>query len=658
MKKNASITRSVFAASAATVITLALFLAPGLMAMDLVRDGKPAAAIIIPANAPQSVHYAAQELNHHIKKSTGAALEVVTEDAADKLRAQSRIHLGNTRAARSAGIDVATLAAESFTLRTTDDALIIAGRDGPGDPLNSNTSAGTLFGVYEFLQRQLGVVWAWPGELGAHVPRKSNITVAASLDIAATPPFFQRHARHGLGYTSAHPALGFTPAAAADYAREQTVFLRRNRMGRAEKFAYGHAFTNWWPKYGAEHPEWFQFFKGKRGPATPKSRYSMCVSNPGLHEKIVSLWLENTGGKSNYINIVENDIVGLCECERCVAWDGPTPPNHMRFYAPNSKVAGTRFVSDRYARFALAVQQLAAKHNPDVNVVGYVYFNYFQAPTSGVKLNEHILLGFCPSGGWYPRSPEEHAWHQATWKGWRDAGARLFMRTNYFLDGYCMPHIFARQFADDFQHAARNGMVGTDFDSLTGQWAAQGPSLYLLMALHTRPGANVDALLAEYYSVFGAAAPHIKAYFDYWENRTMTDRERINAIFANRVASRWRSWAKAAHRVFPEETLAASESHITHAAQAVANDPEALARVNFLRTGLQHAILSARVCALLTTADAASTPERGQAALLELVRFRRAHERKWFSNLNQLAWVEEASWKLTHETKQEPDNWP
>lgn len=46
-----------------------------------------------------------------------------------------------------------------------------------------------------------------------------------------------------------------------------------------------------------------------------------------------------------------------------------------------------------------------------------------------MKLNENILFGFCPSTGWYPRNQDEHDWYKR-------------------------------------------------------QWAAQGPSLYLLMRLH------------------------------------------------------------------------------------------------------------------------------------------------------------------------------
>ena len=626
---------------------------------DLVRAGRPAVVIATPDKPDAVVAYAAQELVYHVEKATGTRLTVVPEGAIPA-GTVARIYLGDTRAARAAGIEATKLPLETFAERTTGDALVIAGRDSNGNPLDRDTSAGTLFGVYEFLERDLGVRWLWPGDLGTFVPKAATITVSPVNDMV-TPRFFQRHVRAGLTFTSDHPALGFTPKAAEAYAHDQDVYVRRHRLGRSEKMSYGHAFTDWWAKYGGQHPEWFQLVNGKRGPVKAGARYSMCVSNFDLQREIVALWKAKGGANAHgptYINAVENDIVANCTCDACKALDGPPPPDMLKFYSAKSKVAGTAFASDRYAKFWLGVQQLASKENLNAVVVGYVYFNYFQAPTSGVKLNPNILLGFCPSGGWYPRAADEHAWFKQQWNGWSDTGARLFSRTNYFLDGYCMPFIFAHQFADDFQNEVRHGMVGTDFDSLTGQWGTQGPNLYLLMRLHTRPDANVDALLAEYYAGFGAASSLVKQYFDYWENYTMSNRAKLNQAFDSLEASRWRSWAKAAHAVYPADCFAPSEAMLEQAAAAVKSDGDAAARVDFLRKGLEHAKLASRAAALLTLADPQSTPERGAKALEELLRYRRANERSWIANFNHEAWVESMSWKLSNETKQAPELFP
>ncbi|QYM78558.1 DUF4838 domain-containing protein [Horticoccus luteus] len=651
----------------------------------IVAAGQARATVVVPGDASPVVRYAAQELVEHIAKASGVTLPIMTE-ADGQPGDGSHFFLGATRAAENAGIDAAALAPETFVLRTIGPDVYIVGGDlrrggpgtragehavsdalynppeiPPGDPLNMNTPGGTMFGVYEWLERELGVRWLWPGELGTFVPVRHEV-VAHDWDETVAPRFFQRLVRPGLGFTSDHPALGFTPAAAEKYAHEQSVFLRRCRMGRGTVITYHHAFTDWWEKYGEDHPEWFQLVNGKRGPMKPGGRFSMSVSEPGLQQKIVDLWqaerTKPTGTNPHYINAVENDILGLCECEGCRAWDGPVPADAMKFYSPKSKVFGARFVSDRYAHFWLAVQQLAAKHDPDATVVGYVYFNYFQAPTSGIKLNDHILLGYCPSGGWYPRSPEEHAWFKRQWRGWADTGARLFSRTNYFLDGYCMPFIFAHQFADDFQSEVRNGMVATDFDSLTGQWATQGPDLYLLMRLHTRPDADPDELLSEYYAAFGPAATEVKAYFDYWENYTMGHRAQINEAFDSLHASRWRTWAKAAHAVYPTECFAAGEAMLAKAAAACADDRTAAERVAFLQAGLVHAKLSSRVAGLLSLARPDGPAPEGKEALAELLAFRRAHEFSGIANFNHEAWVEDLSWTLGTETKQAPELYP
>lgn len=621
--------------------------------VPIVTNGKPSAVIVTSDHPSQVASYAANELALHIEKATGVQLPIIKESAATNTSAH--LFIGDCKASRDAGIEVKLLTPEAFVLRTRGSDLFIVGDDKNDDPLDSDTRAGTLWGVYEWLDRALHVRWLWPGDGGTFVPKTSEV-VAADVDETVPMKFFQRKIRAGLGTESEHPAMGFTKAAFEHYSHEQTVFLRRHRMGRSFPMGYGHAFTDWWKKYGKEHPEWFQLRDdGKRGPKKSTSRFSMCVSNPEFQQQLVTNW-QAKGGK--FINACENDILGTCTCAVCQALDGPAPADYLTYYSPSSKMVGSRFVSDRYAHFWLNVQQLAAKTDPDATVIGYVYFNYFQAPTSGMKLNPNILLGFCPSGGFFPRSEAEHTWMKQQWTGWRDTGARLFLRTNHLLDGYTMPFIFVHQFADEFQHAARNGMVATDFDSLTGQWATQGPTLYVAARLHTKPEANVDDLLAEYYSAFGKAAPQVKRCFDYWETYTTTHRESFAKTFEDLQASRWRSWAKAAHAAFPLDCFAPADALLDEATKAVSDDQEATARIEFLKLGLTHAKLCVRVASQLTLANPTATKEQTKALLEELIAFRRANERQGIANFNHLAWIEDLSWKLSDETKQAPDLYP
>ncbi|TPJ50558.1 MULTISPECIES: DUF4838 domain-containing protein [unclassified Mesorhizobium] len=628
--------------------------------VTLIARGRPAATLVTSDQPSGSVHYAATELGWHIKKATGIQPAITTENHVSPagLRNAAHIFLGDTRFARAAGITFGALARETCIIRTVGNHLCVAGLDHPGSALDQNTSAGTLFGVYELLDRYFGVRWLWPGELGTFVPKAQSLVIPA-LDYVVTPRFMQRRVRAGAGFTSEeHPEMGFTAAAAKEYMKAQATFLRRHRMGRRVPTNYGHAFVDWWQRYGTEHPEWFQLVRGKRGPVRLGARFSMCISNPGLREEIVSQWREHrsaSAGQPTFVNAVENDIPGQCECEICKALDGPEPPDYRKFIPSKSKIASKPFVSDRYARSWQAIQRIAAKDDPNAVVVGYAYMNYFAAPTSGIKLNPNILIGFCPSAWYYPRSGEEQDWIKDQWRGWAATTAQVFMRTNYFLDGYCMPHIFAGQFADEFQNAARNGMVGTDFDSLTGHWATQGPNLYLLMRLQTHPETAVESLLSEYYSAFGPAADDVKSYFDYWQAYTSNARAQLREGFEALGASRWRSWAKAAHAVYPEESFAPAEALLDRAAASAIQDPEASMRVKFLELGLQHAKLCSRAASKLTLGDPQSAYERGKPELEALLQFRRSYEHMWISNMNHCAWVESQSWILPGFAIQSPD---
>ena len=628
--------------------------------VPLVVDGKPL-AVIVTADRPSEVaRYAAEEFAHHVEKATGVKLPVATESKVPK-GSPGRVFIGDCQAVREAGIEVGKLPAEAFVLRTKDQVLMIAGDDSGGDPLDSSTRAGTLWGVYEWLEKELHVRWLWPGDLGTFVPRTKGV-VAHEASETTPPRFFQRKLRAGLGFTSDHPALGFTEAAAAQFKHEEMVYLRRHRMGRSFTFGYGHAFVDWWKKDGKEHPDWFQLRdNGQRGPSKSGGRFSMCVSNPDLQREIVERWAARRGrhsGTPSFVNACENDILGLCTCDKCRALDGPAPADYLKFYSASSKMVNSRFVSDRYAHFWLSLQERAAQVDPNAGVIGYVYFNYFQAPVTGIRLNPHILLGFCPSSGFFPRSDEEHEWMKQQWSGWHDTGARLFMRTNHLLDGYCMPSIFAHQFADEFHHAATHGMVATDYDSLTGHWATQGPNLYVAARLHVRPEATADELLAEYYAAFGAAAPLVKSCFDYWETYTSAHREQIKKTMEELHASRWRSWAITAHVLYPPACFEPADTLLAKAATAVAADTESAARVHFLQLGLDHAKLCAHVSAKLTVAAPSATPEETKSLLAELINFRRAAEKSGIGNFNHLAWMEDMSWKLSDETRKTPDLYP
>ncbi|MFW5869074.1 MAG: hypothetical protein ACOCX2_14710, partial [Armatimonadota bacterium] len=162
--------------------------------VPLVTDGQARAVVVTPAEPLPVVQYAAEELAYHVERATGVALPIATEGEAPE--AEARVYLGATDAATEAGIDAEALAFEETVLRTDGNALFIVGQDEDGNPLHNDTNAGTLWGVYELIERELGVVWMFPGDLGTHVPPAAEVVVA-DTDERFEPWLLQRNIRAG-----------------------------------------------------------------------------------------------------------------------------------------------------------------------------------------------------------------------------------------------------------------------------------------------------------------------------------------------------------------------------------------------------------------------------------------------------------------------------
>ncbi len=651
----------------------------------LLDGGKP--ALVVTADEPTPVAlYAVRELVSHMKEATGVTLPVVTESAIPAGSA-SKLFLGMTKAARGQGIVAEKLLPEAFVMRSVGKDLYIVGEEGDSDPLSAyNSKCGTLFGVYELLERCLDVRWLWPGPLGTYTPPQTGAIRLAALNETIVPRLAYREIAWGDVRAAAirkskelseiQKKLSFSPEGLTRYGYDLQAYVRRHRMGGMDrKPGTGHHFGGWWKKYGKEHPEWFMMGEdGTRGPPKAKSdanQVPMCVSNPDLHRFIIERW----NGKSN-IMLGEVDWPDACRCSACRAWDGVQPDPVPDFLvsktdsgAPGSERAHRQrghvlkgfydpmCTSDRYARFWQTIQRMAAKRNPDTLVTTYIYYGYFPAPTKNIELGKHVFGEFVPWGNpqhtdFFPMSREALDWLKEQWVGWQQTGMRLSYRPNYLHDGWVMPLVDIRQSAEFFQFAVAHGMEGSRFDSLTGQWATHGPKLYVHMRLLAKPELAVDDILDEYYGAFGPAADEVRAYFEYWERYCVDNLQRINDLYID-VGHRWARFVQLANEAFPPSCFGPAEVILGRAARTARGDslPEYTARVKFLQDGLAHARLAGRLAAEFgAERDIPVESERfnrAVEALRELIAFRRAHEVPYISDTYYgAAWRESMYWNL------------
>ena len=669
------------------LVALVVLCGDCLSAADAVRivvEGR-AAAIIVTADEPLPVaRHGADELVRHVQLATGVTLPVAVESAIPEGYA-SRVFLGMTKAAREQGIVAEELPPETFVMRSAGADLYIVGEEDESNPLSpSNSKCGTLFGVYELLERCLGVRWLWPGELGTYIPAAERVTLDPVDETIAPRLAFREIAwsrvravatQKNVTLTDAERILGFCPEGLVRYGLDLQDYLRRHRMGGMDrKPGTGHHFTGWWDRYGEKHPEWFMMHAdGTRGPskASGAQNVPMCVSNPELHRFIVERW----DGKS-VIRLGEVDWPDACRCSSCRAWDGPQPdpvPDFLVSQTDSGSPASSRLqrhrghvlagfyvpmcTSDRYARFWATIQQMAAERNPEALVTTYIYYSYFPAPVKCGELGEHVFGEFVPWGNpqhtdFFPMRDEAFEWLKTQWLGWQRTGLRLAYRPNYLHDGWVMPLVDTRQSGEFFRFAVQHGMEGSRFDSLTGQWAAQGPKLYVHVRLHAKPELTVDTILDEYYEAFGPAATAVREYFEYWEQYCRDHLQHFNDLYID-VGHRWSRFQLKAHEAFPPACFEPAAAILERAKRAAQDHPqvEYAQRVAFLAAGLEHARLAGRLAALFDSERdiPEDSPRFDQAvrALGELAAFRRAHQQPYISDyFYGAAWREGRFWNL------------
>jgi hypothetical protein len=160
-----------------------------------------------------------------------------------------------------------------------------------------------------------------------------------------------------------------------------------------------------------------------------------------------------------------------------------------------------------------------------------------------------------------------------------------------------MPIYYAKTLGNEYLHCYENGMIAVDYDSLHGQWSAQGPSLYVLGRLNVRPDMSVDEILDEYYTAFGPAKDAVINYFDHWEkvSDSVTDEQFSRYKNLRPGGGTWRRWLKIADLVFTQDVMGQGRRLIDRAVIAAGDDVVAKQRVEFLKKGFMDAEMTLHV---------------------------------------------------------------
>ncbi len=454
--------------------------------------------IYVSPEAPSSVYLAADELQHYWEKSTGVKPEIIHVPEPGPLIVLGQSSLSPDQTGEE-------LPPESYRIVTRDGNLYIYGADtADGErTAESGFSYGTLYGVYDFLESELGVRWLMPGEVGEVVPRHENF-VLGSVDRTGAPAFENRdlpymgvkdseevrrwHLRQRSGsetHTERYGVRGeFKPGAG-------TVDLNPGfSMSKRHDHSWHRLVP---PSFYEKHPEWFAEHNGVR--TRPEGTYyKLCTSNPEVvdyfAERAIKLFTD--APHATMFSLSPNDAEGWCECEECRKLDEITPD-------------GERRITRRILTFYNQVAERVAAKFPDKYVSGYVYQNFEKLPLDeNFQLHPNVFLAWAPLSNYgytHFREDQRRNWDEML-EGWSRMGRNLMyydLLNVVQQPGVVAPLPVGRENLKRTLPALRQHGVRAVYLFGDQAWGVSAPLNYTLTRLAWNPDQDIDALVEEFY---------------------------------------------------------------------------------------------------------------------------------------------------------------
>ncbi len=507
------------------VIMMALVSLPFYAQVQLVKNGQPAAEIILAEQAPRPAVTAAKELQHAVKLITGATLPVLN---APQDPQKTHIHLicGDSPLLKNYAADLDALQGHDGY------AVHSAGRE---VYLFASEPRGLINGVNRLIYKNTDLIWARPYREAAVYTQSADL-ILNQTDYLDIPKFIMRG--WGVNYGRA--------ANNAEYdiwnSRTNVNFTgnlnnksldRRLDQGFIIEFGGGHNMvTRWLPvkKFGETHPEYYMLLDGKRRVTNDAI---LCHTNKDLLRDFTAHALEIIKDVPPYypmINIMIEDTNASCECPEC----------EKPIRLPDGTMLDKSDEAFRSTQFFIFLNQVAEAiyaQYPHLQIKAFAY--YFTAIPPKVELFKTINVSYCP----YVRNDKEtfQGKSNAKWKkrleGWCAVTKNVILR-EYYFSGAAFPRPLANIAAQDLRFAHKLGVrklyseatwaddpayktAGTFPESQF--WDMTAPEHWVFNELFWDPDQDPDQLRDEFLRrTYREAAPGVQKFYkiirDAWLN--------------------------------------------------------------------------------------------------------------------------------------------
>ena len=491
------------------------------------------AEIVVAADAPKTVRFAAKELKTFLDQVLAAEVPVVAEPTKGK----AHVVLGMNRWAAEAGISTNALVRDAFVMKTAGGGIYLVGRDDAtvsperamsGSVWSSMYERATLFGVYEFLERYAGVRFYFPGELGTVVPRRGAVEVPP-VDIVVAPDWKVRR------YSTAGVWPEGTDRANLKAPVRHLQRLRLRAETQYQPFCHGQIKNHLAERFHKTHPEYFIMGPDGKRDTEIERRFSkqLCHSSAvweeiyqdakhylmgdpasvrGVITRTGNFGYEYTFQGRKYVDVMPQDGMRPCHCEKCQA-----------AYAKDDEANyATELIWGNVKR---AAERLKAE-----GVDGYLtmmaYRPYRRVPKFDLPGN--VLVMVAERGPWSICVPEKLKRDNAEIAAWRNKlGHNVCTWTYANKYGKTkladVPYSTPRAIAAYYKSCAKD-IYGSYMESETERAYTAVLPHYVFFKLAWNTQTDVDALLDEHYRLmYGAAGGDISAIADIYERKWLDE---------------------------------------------------------------------------------------------------------------------------------------
>lgn len=456
----------------AFVWSAVLAAAPATADVGLVRDGRPLASIVLPADPMPEETCAAERLQHYIGRMTGAELPIIAEGPQS---AAPAVFIGRTAFSETIRprLDAHRPPAEASLTVVEGAAVCMVGVD----PI------GTLHGVY-FLLEELGCAWYFPADWGTVVPSASSVSLVDGERYHA-PDF---RIRAGL--------TGITAGIDDDPAWAPLEWGRGNHLGGWRWWGAGHSYQYLvdFAEF-ANHPEWFALVNGERKPT------QLCTTNPEVRQRALQtvLGVLSKPDAPELICVSPCDNNDFCDCDNCkrlIAADGGS--------------------IDRIVEFANSIADAIRGDYPDHYVTYYCDYHSVGAPTLVTPApNTVFWITQWAQDQFHGVGPETRMGQSL--ERWGRFGNPIFLYTYYGSYGSWTFWPQAHAIRKDMAYYKEHGAIGV-YSETHAHWGSQHLNFIVFPRLAWDVDADVDAIIDRFCRDFyGPAAEPMRSYYDLLE---------------------------------------------------------------------------------------------------------------------------------------------